>query len=62
MAHCNLQLDWKLLEVLRNKRLVHDPLEFRDIMEDLEILRNKGLVYGTLQFILDWKLLEISRN
>jgi len=26
MAHCNLQLDWKLLEILGNKGLFHGPL------------------------------------
>jgi len=28
MAHSILQLDWKLLEILRKKRLVHCPLQF----------------------------------
>ena len=26
MAHCNLQLDWKRLDILRNKKLVHGLL------------------------------------
>jgi len=34
MAHSNLQLDWKLLEILRKKRLVHGPLQFTVGLED----------------------------
>ena len=37
MALCNLELDWKRLEILRNKCLVHGPLYFR---VGLEAFRN----------------------
>ena len=37
MAHCNLQLESKLLEILRNKWPVHGPLKFT---VGLEAFRN----------------------
>jgi len=37
MTHCNLHLGWTLLEILRNKRLVQNPLKFT---VGMEVFRN----------------------
>jgi len=55
MAHCNLHLDWKLLEILRNKRLVHGPLYFTPGMEALKIMRNKKLMNAHCNLQLEWR-------
>jgi len=59
MAHCNLQLYWKRLEILRNKSTVHGPLEFTIGLEAFRILeKQKARAWPTVI----WSWTGIVRN
>jgi len=53
MAHCILELDWKRLEILKNKRLVHGLLKFIVGLEDFRNLE-KQEARAWLTVIYSW--------